>query len=135
VKVKDEAGFVALVTDTRLAPTLAARMASPATRLLSYPSVEQLVDEQPLGGLRVLVIWTKGVPRGRVLPMLARLNLELPWVQKIALLQTPPPLVLAEYLTACGVEVIWSGSVEERLEQVQVLMNRNDERARWLGAA
>ncbi|NJD10532.1 MAG: hypothetical protein FIB01_08890 [Gemmatimonadetes bacterium] len=134
MKVKDEAGFVALVADPQLPPAVAARMAAPRTaRLRSYPSVEELVQEQSLGGLRVLVIWTPGVPKGRLLPLLARLNLEQPWVQKIAMLEVPPPLVVAEYLTYCGVEVIWTGSVEERVEQLNVLMNRSDERTQWLG--
>ena len=135
MKVQDEAGFVALVADPHVPPAVAARMAGPrAARLRSYPSVDELVQEQQsLGGLQVLVIWTQGVPKGRLLPLLARLNLERPWVQKIALLEVPPPLVVAEYLTYCGVEVIWTGSVEERVEQLNVLMNRNEERRRWLG--
>ena len=133
MKVKDEAGYVALVTDAHLPPSVAARMAPRAARLLSYPSVEALVREQSLGGLRVLVIWTQGVPKGRLLPLLARLNLEQPWVQKIAMLDVPPPLIVAEYLAYCGVELIWTGSVDERVEHLNVLMNRNDERMRWLG--
>lgn len=135
MKVQDEAGFVALVADAQLPPAVAARVAQPrAARLRAYPSVEELVQEQQWQGrLRVLVIWTQGVPKGRLLPLLARLNLEQPWVQKIAMLEVPPPLVVAEYLTSCGVEVIWTGSVEERVEQLNVLMNRNEERRRWLG--
>jgi hypothetical protein len=96
--------------------------------------VDELVREESLSGLRVLVIWTEGLPKGRLLPLLAQLNLERPWVQKIALLQLPLPLVMAEYLTYCGVELIWSGSVEERVEQLEVLINRGEERTRWLGA-
>jgi hypothetical protein len=134
VKVKDSAGFVGLVGDTRLPPSLEARVSPRARRLLSYPSVEELIREQPLRELRVLVIWTQDVPKGRLLPILARLNLERPWIQKIALLQSPPPLVVAEYLAYCGVEVIWTGSVEERMEQLMVLINRSEERTRWLGA-
>jgi hypothetical protein len=134
VKVKDEAGIVALVGDAHLPPSLAARVAPRAARLQSYASVDELVREESLGGLRVLVIWTEGLPKGRLLPLLAQLNLERPWVQKIALLQLPPPLVIAEYLTYCGVELIWSGSVEERVEQLEVLINRGEERTRWLGA-
>jgi hypothetical protein len=110
-------------------------MAPRATRLRSYPTVERLVAEQPLGGLRVLVIWTRGVPKGRLLPLLAWLNLEHPSVQKIAMLEVPPPLVVAEYLTFCGVEVIWTGTVEDRVEQLNLLVNRSEERTRWLGAA
>lgn len=132
MKVKDEAGFVALVADAQLPPALEARMRPRAARLLSYPSVEDLLQEQTLGRLRVLVIWTQGVPHGRLLPMLAKLNLERPWVQKIAMLEVPPPLVVAEYLTYCGVEVIWTGSMEERVEQLNELVNRGEERTRWL---
>jgi hypothetical protein len=134
VKVKDEAGFVALVGDAQLPPSAAARVTPPTARLLSYPSVEELVRERSLRGLQVLVIWTHGLPRGRLLPLLARLNLERPWVQKIALLELPPPLVVAEYLAQCGVEMIWAGSEEERVEQLETLINRSEERRRWLGA-
>ena len=135
MKVNDEAGLVALVADEHVPPSLRDRMVPRAARLISYPGVDELVKEECLGRLRVLVIWTEGVPRGRLLPLLARLNLERPWVQKIALLDGPPPLVVAEYLTYCGVEVIWTGTIEERLEQVNELVNRSKERTRWLGVA
>lgn len=134
MKVNDEAGIVALVGDAHLPPSLAARVAPGAARLRSYASVDELVGEESLGGLRVLVIWTSGLPKGRLLPLLAWLNLERPWVQKIALLQMAPPLVVAEYLAYCGVELIWTGSVEERVEQLEALINRSEERTRWLGA-
>lgn len=135
MKVNEEAGLVALVTDEHVPPAIRDRMLPRAARLFPYPAVDDLVKEECLGRLRVLVIWTEGVPHGRLLPLLARLNVERPWVQKIALLDGPPPLVVAEYLTYCGVEVIWTGSVEERLEQVNVLVNRSEERTRWLGVA
>jgi hypothetical protein len=134
VKVKDEAGIVALVGDAHLPPSLAARVAPRAARLRSYGSVEELVREESLRALRVLVIWTQGLPKGRLLPLLAQLNVERPWVQKIALLQVAPPLVVAEYLAYCGVELIWQGSEEERVEQLKLLINRSEERTRWLGA-
>lgn len=133
--MKDDACFVAVVTDAELPPSLKERMVPRAGRLLAYPTVEELVEGGDLQGMRVLVIWTQAVPKGRLLPVLARLNLERPWVQKIAMLEAQPPLVMAEYLTHCGVEVIWTGSEEERIERVKVLVNRSEERTRWLGAA
>ncbi len=122
---------VVLLSDSAAAPTLAARLA-PARW---YASVEELVRKQPLSSVSVLVVESPRQPRGTLLVMLGRINIEYPGMQKVAVMDGAPPLPIAEYLTACGVDLVWTGTGEERIEQLAAVVNRMHERTSWLSTS
>ncbi|HEX6558187.1 MAG TPA: hypothetical protein VF021_01970 [Longimicrobiales bacterium] len=117
-----------LLSDSEAAALLAARLA-PAT---CYSRVEDLVREQSLSSVTVLVVDSPRQPLGMLLVMLGRMNVEYPAMQKVALMDGPPPLPIAEYLTACGVDLVWTGSGEERIEQLAAVVGRMHERTSWM---
>lgn len=122
---------VVLLSDTAAASTLAARL-GPAT---CYSRVEDLVREQPLSSVGVLVVDSAQQPLGTLLVMFGRMNVEFPMMQKVALMDGPPPLPIAEYLTACGVDLVWTGSGDERIEQLAAVVSRMHERTSWLASS
>lgn len=119
---------VVLLSDSAAAPSLAAKLA-PAT---CYSRVEDLVREQPLSSVAVLVLDAPNQPLGTLLVILGRMNVEYPSMQKVALMDGPPPLPIAEYLTACGVDLVWTGSGEERIEQLAAVVSRMHARTSWI---
>jgi hypothetical protein len=119
-----------LLSDSATAPSLAARLA-PATW---YSRVEDLVRAQPLSSVGVLVVDSPRQPLGMLLVMFGRMNVEYPAMQKVAVMDGPPPLPVAEYLTSCGVDLVWTGSGEERIEQLAAVVNRMQKRSAWLTA-
>ena len=119
-----------LLSDSAAAPSLAARL-GPATW---YSRVEDLVRAQPLSSVGVLVVDSPAQPLGMLLLMFGRMNVEYPAMQKVAVMDGPPPLPVAEYLTACGVDLVWRGSGEERIEQLAMVVNRMQQRTCWLAA-
>ena len=114
----------------QLAELLSAR-SKPAA---CYSSVAELVGTQPLSSISVLVLHFHPLPKGTLLATLGRMNLEYPAMQKVAVLETTPPLLIAEYLTACGVNLLLNGSTEEGVEQLASVVNRLHERTRWIAS-
>ena len=112
------AGPIVLLSDSEAAPSLAARLAPSGPPVSWYASIEDLVRGQPLSSIAVLVVQSRRLPRGTLLVTLGRLNLEYPGMQKVAVMDGPPPLVVAEYLTSCGVDLVWAGSGEERIDHL-----------------
>jgi hypothetical protein len=94
--------------------------------------MEELVRGQPLSSVEVLVVQTRQAPRGVLLVALGRMNEEYPTMQKVAVMDGPPPLPVAEYLTACGVDLVWAGTGEERIDEVASIVDRMRERMPWL---
>ena len=61
------------------------------------------------------------------------MNLEFPWIQKVMVIDGPLPLPIAEYLTACGVDLLECELREEKgADRLAFVVNRLQERNQWL---
>ena len=126
-----QAGPVVVLSDPEAVPSLAARLTPLGPSLTWYASIEDLVRGQPLSSIAVLVVRSRRLPRATLLVTLGRLNLEYPRMQKVAVMDGPPPLPIAEYLTACGVDLVWEGSGEEGNDRLTSVVDRMRERSGW----
>lgn len=122
---------VLLSGDERRA-TLAAALQREAEEPTCFSSLAELLGTQPLASIGVLVLHSKPVPRGMVLVTLGRLNLEYPWMQKVALLEGEPPLSVAEYLASCGVDIVLERTEEDGPALLAASLSRLRERTRWV---
>lgn len=113
---------------------MAARLSPREGTVTWYANVEDLIHGQPLSSVAVLVLKTPSQPKGDLLVALGRMNLEYPAMQKVVVMEGPPPLPVASYLTACGVDIIWSGSGEENMENLATVVDRMRERRQWIAS-
>ena len=121
---------VVVLSESDAAPSLAARLATPAPP--SYASVEGLMRDQPLSSIAVLVVQTRALPSAMLLVTLGRIGLEYPAMQKVVVMDGPPPLPVAGYLTACGVDLVWAGGREAGTDQLAAVVDRMRERSQWI---
>lgn len=130
-----EANGVVVLSESQSASRLAAQLA-PRTRPVTwYASVDALVRAQPLSSVAVLIVQSATLPSGALLVTLGRMNIEYPAIQKVAVMDAAPPLPVAEYLTACGVNLVWEGSGEEKMEKLVAVVDRLRERRKWTACA
>lgn len=127
-------GSTVVLSDAKEASTLTALLAARTGRAACYASVGELVRTQPLSSVSVLVLRFHEVPKGVVLATLGRMSVEYPEIQKVVVLDAPPPLPIAEYLTACGVSLIWGGNEEDEAERIASVVNQLHERTRWIAS-
>jgi hypothetical protein len=113
---------------------MAERLAARTGPAAWYPSVAEMVRRQPLSTISVLVLHCHPLPKGILLVTLGRMSLEYPAMQKVAVLDAPPPLPIAEYLTACGVRLIWDDATEEGTDLLASVVNTLHERTRWIAS-
>lgn len=126
-------GYTVLLSDAEESPRLAAQLAIPNEGPVPmYRTLEELVARQPLSSIDVLVVYCPPVPKGTLLATLGRLNLEYPRMQKVAVLEGPLPLPVAEYLTSCGVDLVRAGTNEKAMDQLLAVMDRVHERTGWI---
>jgi hypothetical protein len=123
-----------LLSDTEGASTLANHLYPDAEPTECYGSVAELLRQQPLSSIAILVLHFHPLPKGSVLATLGRMNVEYPAIQKVAVLEAPPPLPIAEYLTSCGVDILVDGTTEEIAGQLVEIVNRMRERTRWIAS-
>ena len=129
----EETGSTVLLSDSDRAPWLASRIAPAHGRFAWYASIEDLVREQSLGSIAVLVLHFQPAPTGILLAILGRMSVEYPGIQKVAVAEEPLPLPVAEYLTACGVDLVWKEPRDPKaLDRLTRIMDRMHERTRWL---
>lgn len=126
-------GHTVLLSDSEESPSLAAQLAVPDERPVPrYSTLEELVSAQPLSSIDVLVVHCCPMPKGTLLATLGRLNLEYPRMQKVVVLEGPLPLQVAEYLTACGVELVRAETKDRAMDQLLAVMDRVHERTGWI---
>ena len=123
---------VVVLSDSEAASALAACVSAPANAFTWYANVEDLMHARPLSSVAVLVVDIRPQPKGVLLAALGRMNLEYPAMQKIAVVAGPPPLPIASYLTACGVDLVWAGAGQESMDQLATVMNRTYARTKWI---
>lgn len=127
-------GSTVLLSDAEGAPGLAARLSARTGPAAWYPSVAEMVQRQPLSSISVLVLHFRPLPKGILLALLGRMSLEYPGMEKVAVLDAPPPLPIAEYLTACGVRLLWDGMTEEGAERLASIVGKLNERTGWIAS-
>ncbi|MEJ2216824.1 MAG: hypothetical protein P8099_09430 [Gemmatimonadota bacterium] len=126
-----EAESTVLLSDPEAGPDLAAQLAPTDQQVAWFGSVEEMVRARPLSSVAVLVLRFRPLPKGVLLAALGRMSVEYPEMQKVVVVDSPPPLPIAEYLTACGVDLYWEprGGGGGDLE---ALVERLHERTRWV---
>jgi len=124
-----------LLADSERAAALAAKLSPPDRDVVWYTSLAELVHKQPLSSVSVLVVHSEERPKGVMLATLGRMSVEYPGMQKVAVIEGTPPLLIAEYLTACGVALFLTQPVEGRLDQLISIVDRMRERGRWIAGA
>ncbi len=91
------------------------------------------MKDRCLESISVLVLLFRPLPAGVLLATLGRMNLEYPQVQKVVVLDAPPPLPIAQYLTACGVDLISCVPGDEKgANQLASVVQDLKTRAAWL---
>lgn len=127
-----ETATTVLLSDEEAAPTLAARLASEEGQVPWYASIGDLVRARPLSSVGVLVIHFRPVPNGVLLAALGRMNVEYPGIQKVAVMEDPLPLPIAEYLTSCGVELFWTQEPGGGTDRLAEFVDSMHERIQWI---
>jgi len=127
-------GSTVLLSDADEAPQLAAALAARTGPAAWYTSVGELLTKRPLSTVSVLVLHCHALPKGTLLATLGRMHVEYPGMQKVAVLDEPPPLPIAEYLTSCGVSLLWNGGSEEGAERLASVVSQLHERTRWIAS-
>ncbi len=127
-------GSTVLLSDAEEAPKLAAALAAGTGTAACYTSVGELLTKRPLSTVSVLVLRCHALPKGTLLATLGRMHVEYPGVQTVAVLDEPPPLPIAEYLTSCGVWLLWNGGSEEGAERLASVVHELHERTRWFAS-
>jgi hypothetical protein len=130
----NDAGSTVLLSDEERGRALADRLAGRELAADRYASVGDLVRARPLSSVGVLALLCRPRPSGLVLVTLGRMNVEYPTIQKIVLLDDPLPLPIAEYLTACGVDIVHAGAPEEDLDRLASAIENLQERKRWIAS-
>lgn len=126
-----EAETTVLLSDPEAGPNLAAELAPAEHGVAWFASIEEMVRARPLSSIAVLVLHCRPLPKGVLLAALGRMNVEYPGMQKVAVMDGPPPLPIAEYLTACGVDLVWAQKGEVGEGDLGALVERMYERTRW----
>jgi hypothetical protein len=80
------------------------------------------------------VLHFRPLPKGILLATLGRMSVEYPGMEKVAVLDGPPPLPIAEYLTACGVRLLWDGTTEEGTDRLASIVDMLHERTGWIAS-
>lgn len=127
-----EAESTVLLSDAEAGPDLAAQLAAADEEIAWFGSVEDLVRTRPLSSVAVLVLHFRPLPKGVLLAALGRMSVEYPGMQKVAVIDRPPPLPVVEYLTACGVDLYWERTGNGRGGDLGALLERMHERTRWV---
>ena len=132
MRMTEQAGSVVLLSAADARASLAERLQRPGRRVACYDSLAELFRGEPVSTIEVLVVQCRDVPNGVLLATLGRLAVEHPGIAKVAVLQGEPPLPMASYLTACGVDLVWPDSVEAGTDRLATLVERIHEGTKWI---
>ncbi len=128
----EEAGSVVVLSAAEARPSLAERLTKPGRRVACYGSMDELLRDEAVTAMEALVVQCRDVPNGVLLAALGRLAVEHPGLPKVAVLESAPPLPVASYLTACGVDLVWPESVEAGTDRLATLVERIHEGTKWI---
>ncbi len=125
-------GRVVVLSDSEPVPSLAEPLKSSGRSSEWYSTFEELLRARPLSTIAVLVVLAHPLPKGILLVNLGRMTLEYPAMQKVVVMDAAPPLPIAEYLTSCGVGMVWTESVGDTTERLATVVDEMTERSRWI---
>ena len=125
-------GSTVVLSDAKEAPRLAAELAARTGPAAWYADVRELLTERPLSSVAVVVLHCRAHPKGTLLATLGRMHVEYPGIRTVAVLDEPLPLPIAEYLTSCGVLLLWNS--EDGTERLASVVNQLHERTRWIAS-
>ena len=128
-----KASETVLLSESEAAPELLACLTPETGPATWYPSVAEMVRRQELSTVSLLVLDFHRGPKGVQLAALGRMKGEYPGMQKVAVLHQEPPLPVVEYLTSCGVDLVWNGG-ETGLERLASAVHRSRERIPWIAS-
>jgi len=131
VRTRNEGSTVVVSDPKEAAAGLTASVSRGRSEAACYASVAELVRAQPLDSISVLVLNFRPPPKGILLATLGRMSVESPGMQKVAVLDEPLPLPIAEYLTSCGVDLLWDGSPDTG-DRLASTVDRLTERVQWI---
>ena len=130
---RQDVGSTVLLSEAEDGAAMTADLALRALPATCYPTVADLIQDRPLSSVAVLIMRSPPLPNGRLLVNLAWLNVEYPWMQKLMVVDGMLPLPMAEYLTACGVELVrCKKQGPAGADQLASVVNRLRERNQWL---
>lgn len=95
-----------MLSDSPDGMTIADQLSRDSCRVACYTSLEQLFAAHPPASIPVLIFHLYRRPRGNLLVVIGRLAVEHPGIQKVAVTLAPLSLEVAEYLAACGVDLV-----------------------------
>jgi hypothetical protein len=133
MRTRQEGSTVVVSDPKEAAEGLAAKVTHGGGPAACYASVAELVRDRPLSSISVLVLNFRPLPKGILLATLGRMSVEYPGMQKVAVLDRPLPLPIAEYLTSCGVDLLWNGSPDTG-DRLASAVDRMAERSPWLAS-
>jgi hypothetical protein len=133
VRTRHEGSTVVVSDPKEAAAPLAAKMCHGSDKAACYASVAELVRERPLSSVSVLVLNFCPLPKGVLLAALGRMSVEYPGMQKVAVLDEQLPMLIAEYLISCGVDLLWDGSPDTG-DRLASTVDRLTERTQWLAS-
>jgi len=117
-----------MLSDSEAGASIATGLARRSCPVKWYHRLEDLVQEQPLGSIPVLIFHLRKPPRGSLLGVIGRMALEFPAMQMVAITEAPLSLLVAEYLTACGVDLMWTEPKGGDIDTLASVVDRMYER-------
>ena len=117
-----------MLSDSEAGTSIATGLARRSCPVRCYYRLEDLVREQPLGSIPVLIFHLRKPPKGSLLGVIGRMALEFPAMQMVAITEVPLSLLVAEYLTACGVDLMWTEPRGQDLDTLASVVGRMHER-------
>lgn len=126
-----ESEATVLLSDSEAGDAIVSRLALHGCRVTRCLNLTELVDRLPFSSISVLIFHLARPPKGALLATIGRMGLEFPCIQKIAVVESPLPIVVVGYLTACGVELILTGSDEQKIDRLASAVNRMREQRTW----
>lgn len=121
-----------MLSGSNAASGIRARLRPGSGAVVSYATVEELMQQERLDSVAVLVIDSPRQPNALLLAALGRMNLEYPAMQKVAFLEGEPSLPIASYLTGCGVDLVCRHGGEEAIDELATVVDRMRERTKWI---
>ncbi len=117
-----------MLSDSEAGSSIATDLSRRSLPVTCYHRLEDLVHERALGSIPVLIFHLRQPPQGRLLGVIGRLALEFPAMQMVAITEAPLSLLVAEYLTACGVDLMWTESKGRDMDALASVVDRMYER-------
>ena len=123
-----------MISDSEMMRRLAGSLRPSDRSLECHATLEELFRAGPLSTITILVVVSCDPPTGMQLLTLGRMALEYPAMQKVVVMDAAPPLPIAEYLTSCGVDLVWSETGRDTIKRLAAVVDEMSVRSAWIAA-